>query len=160
MFEMLTVTIWAAQSNRSSHRRCYVKKGVLRNFANFTGKQLLWSLFLIKFQAFENRYRNSLYAQRKLTTYSQRRKVRQKSETQRLRDSETRVREAQRERERQRERKVSNHQQLLFDTYTIRSSRPKVFCDKGVLRNFATFTGKHLRQSLFNKVAGLILRNF
>ena len=38
----------------------------------------------------------------------------------------------------------------------IRSIRPEVFCKKGVLRNFAKFTGKHLRQSLFfNKVAGL-----
>ena len=36
------------------------------------------------------------------------------------------------------------------------SSRPEVFCKKGVLRNFAKFTGKHLCQSLlFNKVAGL-----
>ena len=25
-----------------------------------------------------------------------------------------------------------------------RSSRPEVFCEKGVLRNFAKFTGKHL----------------
>ena len=33
---------------------------------------------------------------------------------------------------------------------------PEVFCKKGVLRNFAKFTGKHLCQSLFfNKVAGL-----
>ena len=39
---------------------------------------------------------------------------------------------------------------------TDRSSRPEVFCKKGVLRNFAKFTGKHLCQSLFfNKVAGL-----
>ena len=30
-----------------------------------------------------------------------------------------------------------------------RSSRPEVFCKKCVLRNFAKFTGKHLRQSLF-----------
>ena len=30
-----------------------------------------------------------------------------------------------------------------------RSSRPTVFCEKGVLRNFAKFTGKHLCQSLF-----------
>ena len=31
-----------------------------------------------------------------------------------------------------------------------------MFCKKGVLRNFAKFTAKHLRQSLFfNKVAGL-----
>ena len=36
-----------------------------------------------------------------------------------------------------------------------RSSRPKVFCKKGVLKNFTKFTGKHLCQSLFfNKVAG------
>ena len=39
-----------------------------------------------------------------------------------------------------------------------RSSCPEVFCKKGVLRNFAKFTGKHQCQSLFlNKVAG---RNF
>ena len=30
-----------------------------------------------------------------------------------------------------------------------RSSRPDVFCKKGVLRNFAKFLGKHLYQSLF-----------
>ena len=41
-----------------------------------------------------------------------------------------------------------------------RSSRPEVFCKKGVLRNFLKFTGKHLCQSLFfNKVAGLRLKN-
>ena len=35
------------------------------------------------------------------------------------------------------------------------SSRPDVFCKKGVLRNFTKFTGKQLCQSLFfNKVAG------
>ena len=34
------------------------------------------------------------------------------------------------------------------------SSRPEMFCKKGVLRNFAKFTGKHLCQRLFfNKVA-------
>ena len=37
-----------------------------------------------------------------------------------------------------------------------RSSRPEVFCRKGVLRNFAKFTGKHMCQSLFfNKVERL-----
>ena len=30
-----------------------------------------------------------------------------------------------------------------------RNSCPEVFCKKGVLRNFAKFTGKHLCQSLF-----------
>ena len=35
-------------------------------------------------------------------------------------------------------------------------SRQEVFCKKGVIRNYAKFTGKHLCQSLlFNKVAGL-----
>ena len=36
---------------RISHRRCSVKKDVLKKFANFTGKRLCWSLFLIKLQA-------------------------------------------------------------------------------------------------------------
>ena len=36
-----------------------------------------------------------------------------------------------------------------------RSSRPDVFCKKGILRNFGKFTGKHKCQSLYlNKVAG------
>ena len=42
----------------------------------------------------------------------------------------------------------------IFSTI-LRSSRPNLFCEKGVLRTFANFTGKHLRQTLFfNKVAG------
>ena len=32
-------------------------------------------------------------------------------------------------------------------TCLSRSSRPEVFCKKGVLRNFTKFTGKHLRQN-------------
>ena len=40
-----------------------------------------------------------------------------------------------------------------------RSSRPELFCKKGVLRNFTKFTGKRLYHSLFfNKVVGLIKR--
>ena len=42
-----------------------------------------------------------------------------------------------------------------------RSSRLKVFCKKGVLRNFAKLIGKHLCQSLFfNKVAACFPVNF
>ena len=47
-----------------------------------------------------------------------------------------------------------------------RSSRPEVLCKNGVLRNFAKFTGKLLRQSLFliklqaSGVSLWILRNF
>ena len=36
-----------------------------------------------------------------------------------------------------------------------KSSRPDVFCKKGILRNFGKFSGKHSCQRLyFNKVAG------
>ena len=50
---------------------------------------------------------------------------------------------------------------LEDESPTLRSSRPEVFCKKGVLRNFTEFTGKHLCQSLFfNKVAGLKSANF
>ena len=42
------------------------------------------------------------------------------------------------------------------ETMVQRCSAKKVFCKKGVLKNFARFTGKHLCQCLFfNKVAGL-----
>ena len=33
---------------------------------------------------------------------------------------------------------------MVAEKFHIRSSRPEVFCKKGVLRNFAKFTGKHL----------------
>ena len=39
--------------DRSSHRRCSVTKGVLRNFEKFIGKQLGQSLFLIKLQGLQ-----------------------------------------------------------------------------------------------------------
>ena len=45
---------------------------------------------------------------------------------------------------------------LRVKVVKYRSSYPEVFCKKGVLGNFAKFTGKHLWQSLFfNEVAGL-----
>ena len=37
---------------KSSHWRCFAKKSVLKSFAIFKGKQLCWSFFLIKLQAF------------------------------------------------------------------------------------------------------------
>ena len=39
---------------RSGRSRMFFKVGVLKNFANFTGKQLCWSLFLKKLQAFRS----------------------------------------------------------------------------------------------------------
>ena len=38
----------------------------------------------------------------------------------------------------------------------VKSSRPDVFCKKGVLRNFAKCTGKHLCQSLFEYCSGIL----
>ena len=44
---------------------------------------------------------------------------------------------------------------LKFLTF-FKSSRPDVFCEKGVLKHYAKFKGKHLCLSLlFNKVSGL-----
>ena len=37
--------------NRSSCSQTFVKVGVLKNVANFTGKHLCWNIFLIKLQA-------------------------------------------------------------------------------------------------------------
>ena len=42
---------------------------------------------------------------------------------------------------------------FCFCRTSFRSIRSEVFCKKGVLKCFAKFTGKHLCQSLFNKVA-------
>ena len=45
---------------------------------------------------------------------------------------------------------------IEYTIFLCRSSRPEVFCKKGVFKNFAKFTEKHLCQNLFfNKVAGL-----
>ena len=42
----------------------------------------------------------------------------------------------------------------------VQKQLPEVFLKKGVLKNFAKFTGKHLCQGLFfNKVAGLFYWN-
>ena len=47
---------------------------------------------------------------------------------------------------------------VFFDYISSRRSRPEVFCKKGALRNFSQFTGKHLCQSLFFRVAWLKTR--
>ena len=39
---------WGVVLNRSSHRRCSIKKGVLGNFVKFTGKYLCQRLFFNK----------------------------------------------------------------------------------------------------------------
>ena len=41
---------------RSSHRKCSIKKGILKNFAKFTGKHLCQSLFFIFWRNFKNTF--------------------------------------------------------------------------------------------------------
>ena len=57
--------------------------------------------------------------------------------------------------------KVSSYyynEDVCKDPNDYRSSCPEVFCKKGVLKNFAKFTGKHLgRVSYFDSGAGLFL---
>ena len=49
-----------------------------------------------------------------------------------------------------------DHISWVLDEGSYRSSCQEVYCKKGVLRNFAKFTGKRLCQSLFfNKVTGI-----
>ena len=60
---------------------------------------------------------------------------------------------------------ISGPVQFLFiyqlqNPIQLRSSHPEVFCKKGVLKNFAKFTGKHLCKRLFfNKVAGSLKKS-
>ena len=44
---------------------------------------------------------------------------------------------------------------MLLCHVRVRSSRWEVFCKKGLLRNFAKFTGKHLCHGLFFKIKAL-----
>ena len=46
--QMPTTEHLVHQTDKNSHRRCSIKKAVLKNLSIFIGKQLCWSLFLIK----------------------------------------------------------------------------------------------------------------
>ena len=48
MFHRSLVNCFKISRYRSSHQRCSIKKGVLRNFTKFTGKPLCQSLFFNK----------------------------------------------------------------------------------------------------------------
>ena len=50
--KIFTKLVLLQTPSRSSHRRCSAKNGALKNLWNFTGKNLCWSLFLIKLQTF------------------------------------------------------------------------------------------------------------
>ena len=106
-------------SERSSRPEVFCTKGVLKNFAKFTGKRLCQSLFfneatdlrpatLLKKRLWHKRFPVD-FAKFLRTPF------------------------------------FTEHLQWLLLILThFRSSRPEVFNKKGVLRNFAKFTGKHL----------------
>ena len=49
---ILRMLIFRSTNDRNSHPEVFCKKGVLRNFTNFTGKQLCRSLFLNGLRSF------------------------------------------------------------------------------------------------------------
>ena len=49
---MCKLNIFRFSQGRNSRLQMFFKIGVSKNFANFTGKQLCWNLFLIKLQVF------------------------------------------------------------------------------------------------------------
>ena len=54
-----------------------------------------------------------------------------------------------------------NHSFTFSDSFVFRSSHQRCSVKKGVLRNFAKFTGKHLCQNFFlNKAAGNFINKF
>ena len=49
IYASLTFAVYLlSETSRSSHQRCSIKKGVVRNFSKFTGKHLCHSLFFNK----------------------------------------------------------------------------------------------------------------
>ena len=104
----------------------FFKIGVLKIFANFTGKHLCWSFYLIKLQA------STLYYFIKIKTY-----FAKLLRTFILQNTRERL-------------------LLKRVLQSYRSNHRKRSVKKGVLKNLTKFTGKHLFQSLFfNKVTGL-----
>ena len=118
---------------RSSRPEVFYEKGVLRNFVKFTGKHLCQSLSFNK--------TGRPQAWNGILDWNGLKSKPIKYEAilvQTLKDW------------------LVLQMVLVLQIRTVRSSRPELFCEKRVLRNFSKFTGKHLCQSLFfNKVAGL-----
>ena len=54
-FQCMSSLVYTVYCQKS----CSVKKGVLKDFVNFLGKHLCWSLFLIKFQAWHQFWKTS-----------------------------------------------------------------------------------------------------
>ena len=117
---------------RASHRSCSVRKGVLRSFTKFTGKHLCQSLFFNKVDSVLVKFyiKNGTLAQAFSCEFAK------FLRTPFLKNTSGRL-------------PLYVKENTCSSQPIYRSSRPEVFCKKGVLRNFAKFKGKHLRQSPF-----------
>ena len=123
---------------RASHRSCSVRKGVLRSFTKFTGKHLCQSLFFNKVDSVLVKF----YIKKGTLTQAFSCEFAKFLRTPFLKNTSGRLPLYVKEN--------TCSSQKSQQSWTIyRSSRPEVFCKKGVLRNLTKFTGKHLCQSPF-----------
>ena len=133
------------------------KLDVLKNFAMFTGKNLYWNLFLIKLwiEIFKNSFFiEHLAVSVKLFNPFQVNMFHFHTSWQNQKSADFLTFSGSIEMEYWCDTDSKRNRFLSLD----RSSRPEVFCKKGILRNLAKFTAKHLCLSLFfNKVACLQL---
>ena len=104
---------------RSSHRRCSIKKGVLENFANFIRKHLCKGLFFNKSGGLRPTLLKSEFPLNFATFF--RTPFWQNTS-----------------------RDCFGIFQNIHIKNNFRSSRPELFCKRGVHRNFTKFTGKPL----------------
>ena len=144
-----------ATSINRTHRRCSVKKGILKNFANFTGKHLCWSFFFNKVAGIEyceisrslfwrTSANGCFYIKTNHTTYRHPPNTNDIfSMLAAFRNQKTWIIHI----------TISVYFRLNSICHVInqkfRSSRPEVFCEKYVLHNFTIFIGKHLCSSPF-----------
>ena len=145
----LDITKWHETKSWNSYSRIFFKIGVLTNLSNFTGKHLCWSLetpskcFPVKFTEF----------------------LRTPFFTEHLRWLLLKISLIQIIFQFSLQLQISKVDNIYIDLLPRCCHLPNffkgaevangVFFKKGVLKNFANFTGKHRCQSLFEKVAGL-----
>ena len=120
---------------RSSHRRCFIKKGVLENSANFIGKHLCRGLFFNKVGGL----RPPLLKGEFPVNFAKFLRTLFWWNT---------------------SRNCFGIFQNIHIKNSFRSSRPEVFCKKGYLTNFAKFTRKHQKRDSGTDFFLWILQNF
>ena len=132
IFAFISLFSQHCATNRSSYQRCSVKKLFLKSFALFTGKYLCWSPSLVslqELQLYQKEAPTQVFSSEYCKTFNN-----------------TYF------------RNIREHLLLNKCHGVLNVQSPEVFYKKGVFKNFAILTGKHLCQShFFSKVAGLRL---